>query len=391
MHMNRTRRDFLKTGSLAAAALALKSRAVLADAAGSPAGPSRRIGIAVVGLGNFADIALPRIASSRRARITALVSRDGDKAKRYASIHGIDRQHLYTYDDFDRIAMDDTVDLVYLTLPVGLHAEFAIRAMKLGKHVLSEKTLAASVAQGEAMLAVARETGRHLMIAYRTCFGPAYAAVSALIEGGEHGRVVHVDAHKGFPISVPGDNWRFDRRLSGGGSLVDVGVYSIQAARMFGGGMPVEVSAQASSPRDRRFREVEDTIAFTLRFPNGVLASGSSSWSYRLQNRLRVGLERAWVDLEPASPLLNQVLTITTIEGGHAGESRPLPQQDQLPLMFDHMAEVIIDGLPSKVPAADGLSDLYIIDAIHRAVSGTGVATVQARQAGMAPDAAARV
>lgn len=139
-----------------------------------------------------------------------------------------------------------------------------------------------------------------------------------------------------------------------------------QAARLFAGAMPVRAAAQKFSPQDPRFAAAEDTIVFTLEFPGGILATGSASWSYRLQNRLRVGLENAWLDLEPASPAVGQVLRIAG-HGEPAGREHPLAQLEQLPLMFDHCADVVLNGAVPLIPASEGLLDMQIIDAIYRA------------------------
>jgi glucose-fructose oxidoreductase len=361
------RREFL-TKSVSALGLMLAAGVKLRADPAAPSTP-RRLGLAVVGLGSFAAYAMPRIPRSGRVRITGLVSGDRAKAERVAVEHGVEVRHIYSYENFDRIADDPAIEAVYLCLPVGLHAEFAIRAMRAGKHVLSEKTLAANSAQAREMIRVSRETGRHLLVAYRTYFGPAYAALHELVRSGRYGRLVHIDAHKGFRMAQPAGHWRFDPRLAGGGSLVDVGVYSVQAIRLFAGTMPVGVTAQIHSPPDDvRFRDVEDSVAFTLRFPHGITASGSSSWSYHLQNRLRLGFAEGWADLEPASPAIGHKLRLGA-GPGHRLEEPPLEQVEQMPLMFDHLAAVVLDGAGPLVPATEGLKDLAIIEAIYAAAA----------------------
>jgi predicted dehydrogenase len=137
------------------------------------------------------------------------------------------------------------------------------------------------------------------------------------------------------------------------------------------------VTAQRFSPADPRFRTAEADIVFTLEFPGGVLATGSASWSYRLQNRLRVGFERAWVDLEPASPVIGQVLRVAAGQG-HEAEVQPLEQVDQLPLMFDHVADVVLDHVPTSIPASEGLLDLQILEAIYAAAASGATTPVEA-------------
>lgn len=160
--------------------------------------------------------------------------------------------------------------------------------------------------------------------------------------------------------------------MIGGGALVDIGVYSIQACRYIAGQDPVEVSAIAhSTPNDPRFAEVEENISFSLRFPNGILASGSASWNYSLQNYYRVVGTRGWYELDPATSNANLRMFASTErlprqgQPGRVVEERMFPNIDQLPVMFDHFSDCVRTGAQPLIPIDDGLRDLEVIEAVY--------------------------
>jgi glucose-fructose oxidoreductase len=363
-----SRREFLGSGSQAAAFTLLSTETSFP----SSQPPEDRVGVAVVGLGNFAQYVLPRLRGARRVRVAALVSGSPDTARRLAGGHGVPENRIYSYESFDRLAEARDVHAVYIALPVGLHAEYAMRALRLGKHVLTEKTMAASVEQGRAMVAAARSAGRVLMVAYRARFDTYNQAAMRMARQRELGEVVAITAHKGFALgsAVGQRGWRTQRSLAGGGTLVDIGIYSVQAARYLAGEEPVEVTAiSRSTIGDPRFREVEEDMTWSLRFPGGALASCSASWRYALQNRYRVACTEGWFELEPATSNGNLRLRVGRGNRGEVVEERMLPQVDQIPLMFDHFAECVREGKAPLTPGEEGLRDLEVIAAIYEAAA----------------------
>lgn len=340
------------------------------------AGPDTRVGIAIVGLGNFAQYVLPRLGACRRARIAAFVSGTPDLARRLAAEHDLAPDRICGYAEFERLADARDVAAVYLALPVGLHAEFAERAFALGLHVLTEKTMAGSVAEGRGMVERARAARRTLMVAYRARFDPYTEAAIRLARERELGAPLAIDAHKGFAIghAYGKDGWRRSRRLAGGGALVDIGIYSVQAARMLAGAEPVEARAIVSAPTEGGGPrgEVEDHLAWMLRFPDGLVATSTASWRYALQNRVRVMCEGGWFELEPATSNGNLRLRIGHGARGERVETRELPRVDQIPLMFDHFAECCATGATPRTPGEEGLADLETIAKIYESARGGG-------------------
>ena len=357
----KARRDFLELSgkTVAAGISAALPMNVLAQ------GATGKLGIAVVGLGQFAQYVLPRLAQCQKSQLVALVSGSPEKARSLASRYGVATRNLYDYASFDQIRNNPDIDFVYIALPVGLHAEYAIRALLAGKHVLVEKTMAADVAQARKMVEAAQRTKRQLMVAYRSRFDPYNQAMIRMSRDRELGTVTSIMADKGFKINLPPDNWRFKRELAGGGSLVDIGIYSVQAMRYLTGEEPVEVSAiRHSSAGNPRFREVEESIHWQMRFAGGTLANGSASWNYTNQNRYRVVATDGWFELEPATSNMNLRMRIGR---GQSIEERALAQVDQIPAMFDHFADCIRQNVTPLIPIDDGLRDLEAIAAIYEA------------------------
>lgn len=336
-------------------------------AARAATAPSRRIGYAVVGLGSYATRQImPNFAGCDHARLVALVSGTPAKLEQYGAQYGIPATHRYSYADYDRIRDNPDIDAVYVVLPNSMHAEYSIRAARAGKHVMCEKPMAVSAAECEAMIAACRKAGTKLMIGYRSRFEPYNRLAIDLARGGHVGPTRFITAEHGFPIRP--DQWRLDRPLSGGGSMMDIGIYSLNAARYLTGEEPVEVSAIESTDRnDPRFRTVEDRLSFTLRFPSGIVANCISSYSSPHNGYRVIGTE-GWIDMEPATPYNGQTMTIRK-DGVTAPRTLPAPVKNQFAGQLDHLAECILNNRTPIVAGEEGLADLRVIEAIYRSAA----------------------
>lgn len=339
---------------------------LLASPAGAQAAQvnERRLGYAIVGLGNYADVILPRFAECRHSKVTALVSGSPEKARRYAARYGVPESGLYSYDTFDTIRDNPDVDIVYVILPNGLHHEYTLRAAAAGKHVMCEKPMANTAAEAEEMIAACRAAGRKLMIGYRSHFEANNREAMRLARSGELGRLRIVTAEHGFDIGDP-TQWRLNRALAGGGSLMDIGIYSLQAARYLTGEEPVAVSAVESTDRsDVRFREVEDTINFQLTFPSGVVASCVSTYGSH-HNRYRVVGAAGWLDAEPATGYEGNRLRLHR-EWRTADHPTPELGLNQFSGQLDHLSQCVMTDSEPIVSGEEGLRDMRIIEAIYR-------------------------
>ncbi len=354
--MTRSRRDVLSSIGAGAALAALSS----SRASAAP----RKIGYAVVGLGSYATRQImPNFRNCDHARLVALVSGTPAKLDRYGTEYAIPKTHRYSYANFDSIRDNPDIDVVYVILPNSMHAEYSIRAAQAGKHVMCEKPMATSVKECEAMIAACRKAGTKLMIGYRSRFQAHNRRAIELARGGYVGPTRLVTADHGFPIRP--NQWRLDRPLSGGGSVMDIGIYSLNAARYLTGEDPVEVSAIESTDRsDPRFRTVEDRISFLLRFPSGIQANCISSYS-SAHNGYRVIGTQGWIGLEPATSYDGQAMTIRKDDVTQPRDVPALPK-NQFAGQLDHLAECIISDKIPIVPGEEGLADLRVIEAIYR-------------------------
>lgn len=378
-----TRRQLLNKAGFGLAAVsvagaigaAIKPARTLAQAAPAPADeppmpPEKKLGWAIVGLGKFATQQLiPSFGECKRSKLVALVSGDRGKAERIARQYGVNPKNIYNYQNYDTIRNNPEVDVIYIVLPNGMHAEYTIRGAQAGKHIMCEKPMANTVEECQAMIDACRKAGRKLMIAYRAQYEPYNLAAIAIARGPQKqlGKLKAIVADHGRILdpSDPADRWRMDKKLAGGGSLVDIGIYSLQAARYITGEEPVEISAMMySTPNDPRFREVEENVNFILRFPSGVLANCTSSYGYSDVKRYRVFGADGYLELDPATDYYEHRLKIGLKD---KTEERQIQEKNQFALEIDHLSECVMQNKTTQTPGEEGLQDVKLMRLIYEA------------------------
>ena len=340
----------------------------------NPLPPGKRRGVAVVGIGHLAlEQIIPGFGSAKRVRLAALVSGHREKALAVAAEHGVPETHVYDYKSFDAIKENPDVDIVYIVLPNALHPEFTERAAIAGKHVLCEKPMAADVAGAERMIKACRTAGRKLMIAYRLQYNAVHRALIKTARDRTYGDLRFIEAVNGQNDAANGQ-WRQIKALAGGGSLPDVGLYCLNAFRYITGEEPVEVTGRITQPKDDpRFREIEDIATFTLRFPSGVLGSGSSGYSFHESRQLRCMAADAWFGIDPAFSYNGLVMHIGKKAGEATGrEERTWSPKNQFAVEMDAFAEAIAAGREPHTPGEEGLQDMKIMAAIYESAAGGG-------------------
>ncbi|WP_420381015.1 Gfo/Idh/MocA family protein [Novosphingobium sp.] len=309
---------------------------------------------AVVGLGNFAvGHMMPAFLESRRARITALVSGSPAKAADLAARFGVAR--CYTYETFDQIAHDPQIDCVYIALPVGLHAAFAIRALQAGKHVLCEKPMASTSAECRAMIAAAHTARRQLGVAYRVHFDPFNRQVAQMIRSGEIGAVRYLSADNCFDANpaFPPHAWRLTKALGGGGSMFDYGIYGLNGTlMMLDDAAPTDVSAIYTTPAgDPRFAQVEGGVLWRMRFAGGVHAQGCSSYAMSHINRQLVTGTRGSLAMDPANVYDRNVAHRRRVDQPDVviDTTASLPQ---FSAQIDAFSQAARDNVPHRTPGS---------------------------------------
>lgn len=317
---------------------------------------------AVVGAGWISQQAfLPGAGQSTNSKVTAIVTGDHDKAARLADFHGVGQ--IVGYDGYDALLRSADIDAVYIALPNHLHADFAVRAARAGKHVLVEKPLATSEQDALAMIAAAREAGVFLMTAYRLHNEPGTVAVLEQIRNNAIGRPLFFQS--AFSFQAPPGNHRL-KAASWGGPLQDVGVYCVNAARHVFAEEPIEAMAMVHRPNgDPRFGEVEASIAALLRFPSGGLAQFVASFGAAAVDNYRVIGTAGDLELDPGF----RFETATKLRLRRGGEVREtqFPQIDHFGAQVEYFSDCIEAGTPPEADGEEGLADLRALVAIETA------------------------
>jgi predicted dehydrogenase len=368
-----TRRGFFARvgGGLVAANVAgAVARSALPAQLVVPDPPGKKLGWAIVGLGSLAiNQILPAFANCEKSRVVALVSGHPDKANQLALRYGVNPKNIYNYQNYESIGDNTEVDVIYIVLPNGMHAEYTVRGLQAGKHVLSEKPMARTPDECQQMIDAGKKANRKLMVAYRCRYEPYNLEAIRMARSGELGRTKVIVSEHGFNIGDP-SQWRLNKELAGGGSLMDIGIYALNAARYLTGEEPTELTAMSyTTPGDPRFKEVEETINFQLRFPSGILANCSSSYGYDSQNRYRVIGTNGWMELEPATIYSGLRMRV---HKNNVLEEVQLAVRDHFALELDHMSGCVMENKEPLTPGEEGLRDLRIMMAIYQAAKTGG-------------------
>jgi predicted dehydrogenase len=339
-----------------------------------PDPPGKKLGWAVVGLGSLSiNQILPAFAKCEKSKVVAFVSGHPDKASKLALRYGVDPKNIYNYENYDSIKNNPEVDVIYVVLPNGMHAEYTVRGLQADKHVLCEKPMANTPAESQQMIDAAHKVDRKLMIAYRCRYEPYNREAIRIARSGELGPTQMILADGGFRIGDP-KQWRLNKQMAGGGSLMDIGIYALNASRYLTGEEPKEVNAMIySTPGDLRFKEVEEHITFQLRFPSGILANCSSSYGYFHQSHYRVMGTDARLGVDPATWYSGLRLWI---ERDNVIEQRDLPSVDHFAAEMDHMSDCIMQNQQPLTPGEEGLRDLTIIHAIYESARSQKMVTL---------------
>ncbi len=325
----------------------------------------KKLGVALVGLGSYSTYQLaPALLDTEHCQLTAIVTGTPEKEKIWANKYNLPKENIYNYNNFDTIVDNKDVDIVYVVLPNSMHAEFSIRAAQAGKHVICEKPMAMDVTECDAIIDACQKANVKLGMGYRLHSEPYTQEVKRLVKEKTFGEVNYINAEAGYRSTSNPGQWRLDKKLSGGGALVNMGVYAIQSLIYGTGENPISVSAQEYSTRPEYFKETDETITAEFEFASGAVGSMMTSHNVRA-NRLYASCENGWYELDPAS-------TYIPLAGRTSNGPLNFKQESQQKLQMDDFAQHILYGTPNKAPGEMGKRDMMIIEAIYASIANGG-------------------
>jgi predicted dehydrogenase len=328
-------------------------------------GPVLRV--AICGLGSYGTRVAEAMKDCTRAKLVGVISGTPSKIKDWQTKYGIPEKNCYNYQNFDSIKDNPDIDAVYIITPNSLHHSQTLRVAKAGKHVICEKPMSVNAKEGKEMVDACKKANVKLLIGYRMHFEPNTLEVIRMRKDGELGKIMFFQGLTGFRAGNP-DQWRLNKALAGGGSLMDIGIYSINGARYMVGEDPIWVTAQETKTNPVKFKEgVDETITFQLGFPSGATASCLSTYNMNYLDRFFLNAEKGFAEMLPSTgygPIKGKT---------HKGELTGAHKTHQT-VQMDEFASIILEGKQPAVPVdgEEGLKDMKVIDGIYEAIKKGG-------------------
>jgi len=295
-------------------------------------------------------------------KLAGVVTGSREKGEQWARDYGFPEKNIYSYDTMDRMAGNKDIDIVYIVTPNGLHAAHAIAAAKAGKHVICEKPMANTVAECDSIIAACKAAGVKLSIGYRLHFDPYHQEMMRLAKDKDFGPFTTMTGDRGFTMS--NKVWRADKKLAGGGPIMDLGVYIIHGACMAANGVaPLAVTA-SEHPKTKpdMFTDVEEGMNWTMEFPGGAICTAQTSYQHNA-DRFKITGPKGWFEFKEHAFTYRGMVVETS-----RGPLNFTPPNQQA-LQMDDFANCILSNKESRVPGEMGRRDLVIIEAIYKAAA----------------------
>ncbi|WP_114792663.1 Gfo/Idh/MocA family oxidoreductase [Niabella yanshanensis] len=319
-----------------------------------------KLGIALVGLGGYATGQLaPALLHTNDCYLAAIVTGTPSKIPVWQDQYHISDKNIYDYSNFDRIKDNKDVDIVYVVLPNNMHAEFTIRAAQAGKHVICEKPMAITVSDCDRMIEACKKANVSLSIGYRLHFEPYNKEMMRCGREKLYGAIQQLSG--GFGFKAGPNQWRLTQKYAGGGPLMDLGIYVVQALCYTAGMLPVSVAAQEGTKTDpERFKEVEQSLTWQFEFPGGLIGKGESSYEDHF-NYIRAEADKGVFELTSAYNYNGQ-------RGNTPAGNMSFAQVNQQILQMDAFARSVKNRQASIVPGGMGRRDVIYLQAIYEAM-----------------------
>jgi predicted dehydrogenase len=358
-----SRRSFIQQVGIGAGAAAIAGSLPSFMPSGAAPGQGRLLNIALCGLGRYAGYLAEGLESAKFCRLAGIITGTPAKAEAWKKKYSIPDANIYNYQDFDTIGNNKDIDLVYVVLPNSMHKEYTIRAARAGKHVIVEKPMAITAKDCEEMIQVCKTAGVQLAVGYRLHYEPYNMEIRRLGQEKVFGQVRLIEASLGYKAGDPKE-WRLHKALSGGGPLMNLGVYCVQCSRYVLGEEPAAVSAQFGPVTNKElFSEVEELITWQLEFPSGAVATSSSSYNCSI-DRFYAAADSGFFELSPA-------ISYGPFKGRTSKGEMSFPEINQQQTQMDEIAKKILarQALPEHISGEEGRKDMKVLEAIYQSAA----------------------
>ena len=328
----------------------------------------KKLGLALVGLGHYATECIAvGLQNSAYWQLNAIATGSAAKIPAWQKQWNIKEDRIFNYQNFDQIGNCNDVDAVYICLPNSLHAEFTIRAAEAGKHVIVEKPMATTIEDAQRMIAACQSAGVELAVGYRLRFNRLHQKIAEWGSQKSKGKVQLINAIFSIDVGEP-DQWRLQKSLAGGGALIDVGIYCVQAARYTTGAEPISVTAQFGPVTNaNKFCEVEEQISWQMRFPGEIYMTGYAGYNQYI-DELCISTSTDFYKLEPA-------FAYGPLHGVQRAEVKSeletIPHEHHQWKQMEELGRLFLSSepLPAWISGEEGLRDLKILKAIYQAAN----------------------
>ncbi|NER18040.1 Gfo/Idh/MocA family protein [Spongiivirga citrea] len=351
--MKTNRRNFIKKTSFALAASTVPFSNIYALK------PKETLGVALVGLGYYStDVLAPALKLTKHCRLTGIVTGSPHKIPKWQKQYGIKDKNVYNYDNMHEITNNPDIDVIYIVLPTGLHAKYAIKAANSGKHVWCEKPMARTAIECQAIIDACKKNKVKLSIGYRMQHEPNTQKIMKWAKTKPYGDIQTVSARAGY-YDPRENHWKLKKEM-GGGALYDMGVYSINGIRYSTGEEPIKVlSASHSTERPELFSEVDETTFFKFEFPSGAIGRGWTSFG-KSMNELTVTTKDGFYILKPFQ-------SYSGVRGYTCTDEKLLPfKGNQQAKQMDDDSLSILNNTNVLVPGEEGMKDIVLVEAIYK-------------------------
>ncbi len=317
--------------------------------------PKKRLGVALVGLGNYStNLLAPALQQTQHCELTGIITGSPGKIPQWQEQYGIKDQNVYSYEEMYRVADNPEIDVIYIVLPNSMHCDYSILAANCGKHVWCEKPMATTEQACQNMIKACEQNKVKLSIGYRMQHEPNTRTVIQYGREKPYGPIQQIESSAGYRHST--DDWQVEKAM-GGGAMFDMGVYPLNAARYCTHEEPIAVKARHETTRRELFSEVDETTYFDLEFPGGTKASCMTTLNQG-ENRLHVESKEGWYELVPFQ-------SYSGVQG-QTSDGKALDAQipNQQARQMDDDALAILNDKPVLVPGTDGMKDIRVVERI---------------------------